>query len=295
MIESEGRKNLKKNFTLIELLVVIAIIAILAAILLPALQSARSRANAARCISNLKQMGIVARSYADDHKGFWPGNSGTKPSDGKSAFQPWPQALTRGKYFAVSVPESPYDKRPEIPKFAVCPALKPKLDDTRYECYGAVVMTNKDKIGGIGIENIDSQCYKKGVTGAYNSFRPLTVVNESVSPSRQIWIGDSANAVGRLDSRLVIVGPADDWGALTAAHNGRVNFVTVAGNAHSVAGDELKEFYGHQGSIVGGDVFGQYYYSRVIPYYRIAKGETGSGNFDTATLQKDYVVCKTVN
>jgi prepilin-type processing-associated H-X9-DG protein len=52
---------------LIEVLVVVAIIAILAALLLPALARSKTSAQRARCVSNLRQLGIAAQLYWNDN------------------------------------------------------------------------------------------------------------------------------------------------------------------------------------------------------------------------------------
>jgi prepilin-type N-terminal cleavage/methylation domain-containing protein/prepilin-type processing-associated H-X9-DG protein len=56
-----------KGFTLLELLVVIAIIAILTAMLLPAFVRARTTAQYAGCVGNLRQLGIATEVYLGDN------------------------------------------------------------------------------------------------------------------------------------------------------------------------------------------------------------------------------------
>ena len=65
-------KNGSGGFTLIELLVVVAIIALLISILLPSLTAARNNAKAAKCGSNLAQVGKAVHGYLAENNSTFP-------------------------------------------------------------------------------------------------------------------------------------------------------------------------------------------------------------------------------
>ena len=125
-------------FTLIELLVVMAVLAILAALLLPAFGRAKEQARITQCLSNLRQIGLAIKMYADEHGSTFPSWANlpwTEPlppgfqeySLGLGGNDPDPQhsfmarATNRPLYAYIRTPavfQCPADKGQEEPEFS---------------------------------------------------------------------------------------------------------------------------------------------------------------------------------
>jgi prepilin-type processing-associated H-X9-DG protein/prepilin-type N-terminal cleavage/methylation domain-containing protein len=103
------RTQRRESFTLVELLAVIAIIAILVGLLFPMLSSARQRAYAAQCASNLRQWGVAMTQYLTAHNGLFPEEGAVGEAYVLDKTNAWFNAL------AAAVGEvSPYDRAVEF-------------------------------------------------------------------------------------------------------------------------------------------------------------------------------------
>ncbi len=91
----------RRAFTLVELLVVIGIIAVLIGVLLPVLSKVQGRGRDLKCASNIRQLCIALRGYAEENRGSYPYGfhwSRTVKPRGTTAAD-WGEAPGNGKEF----------------------------------------------------------------------------------------------------------------------------------------------------------------------------------------------------
>ena len=102
-------KTCSRAFTLIELLVVVAIIAILFALAVPAFRAVFDRVKATKDLNNLRQIGLLIRTYLNDKDDVLPVVNAL-PGIGTTG-----SPVIYPKYIATrNVFQSPFDKRPAV-------------------------------------------------------------------------------------------------------------------------------------------------------------------------------------
>ena len=232
----------KQCFTLIELLVVIAIIAILAAMLLPALQQARDRARATTCVSNLKQMGTIARTYMDDHREFWPaGKPDWVQIDGLYSTN-YVYNFYKGKYIGKGAVDNTGNP------FVRCPSIalnRGKTGGTELitipQTYGTQYVHNdtgspKTQFGYY--TNVPT--LNNGYAPPQSSENPIKdrqPENTAVGPSNRALLcdGTTTTPVGDCQSALLYIYNSSHriYGKPYLHHSGRINVLTLGGNVAS--------------------------------------------------------------
>ncbi len=143
-MQSSQSKHSADGFTLIELLVVIAIIAILAALLLPALNGGKKRAQRIVCENNLRQLGLAFQMFAHDHNSKFPMQ--VPASDGGSQeFAENGYLVTGNFYFGYRHFQS-LGNFLATPKILICPA------DTRTTATNFATLQNANLSFFVGVD-----------------------------------------------------------------------------------------------------------------------------------------------
>ena len=212
-------RDARRGFTLVELLMAIAIVGLLASLLLPVLGRANSKAKAAGCKSNLRQLGLAMQLYVSDSAAF--------PSTVAGKVWPWhlaPYMSEHGLY--VYADHDPYALSNSASGF-VCPRwVVPEVG------YG---------YNGRGYARMGLDGHSVG-TGP-----PVAPVRESdvAAPADMIALGDNVSSdvhgnlvmvVGAIERALKDVAASPNTSAWTKryrTHDGFLNLVFCDGHVEA--------------------------------------------------------------
>jgi hypothetical protein len=183
-MNSTPRHFTRPGFTLVGLLVIIAVIAILAAMLLPALASAKRKAQRINCVNNLKQDGLAFR--------LWAGDNGDKyrmaVSTNKNGTMEYAEDGNAFRHFQVMSNEL------STPKILICPAD----DRTAAASFARLKNQNVSYFVGLNATEVRPQMLLTGDRNVTNGLSPVRSVLELRPEIPAGWTEALHNGAGNI-------------------------------------------------------------------------------------------------
>ena len=222
--------------------------------LLPALQQARERAQASKCVSNLKQLANVGILYLGDNVNFWPSpNAGQNPTsyygsfdyttgNFKRAVAGWLQRLTYTKYLPSFASLSVTAKG--RPSWISCPSMQisrnPDIDDSLaafdIQMYASIYNngTSYDQCWGMPFNDPGFQIGRRGGTSS-------KIQDENVPMNKRVWFADGKDYKTGLQSHSLYSAHDSSAGGkswrsrINMVHNERANIAGWDGSVSTVS------------------------------------------------------------